>query len=212
LHFLSHKLLDEELWLLPQKVLFWPLKKILVVADLHAGKSAHFRKHGIPIPSVVFDKDLQILSSLIQQLKPDKIVFLGDMIHSVYNKELDVFDAWMRAYPVEFILIKGNHDKASISFLEKLPLNIYDERLLLEPFVFSHDLLADPERYNITGHIHPAVLLKGKARQSLRLECFYFTPKYAVLPAFGRFTGTSIIENSKTDNVFVVLDDKVVAI
>jgi len=39
----------EELLLLPQRALWWPAQKTLLVADLHFGKAATLRAHGIPV-------------------------------------------------------------------------------------------------------------------------------------------------------------------
>ena len=47
--------------------------------------------------------------------------------------------------------------------------------------------------YFFSGHIHPGIRIDGAGRQSLYFPCFYFGKKYAVLPAFSRFTGAAVI-------------------
>jgi len=42
-------------------------------------------------------------------------------------------------------------------------------------------------------------------KQSLQFPCFYFGEQYAVLPAFGRFTGTVSIDPLPESNVFAIL-------
>jgi len=42
-------------------------------------------------------------------------------------------------------------------------------------------------------------------KQSLQFPCFYFGGGYAILPAFGRFTGTVSIDPGAESNVFAIL-------
>lgn len=205
--YLKHELLGEELWLLPQKGLFWPKNKLLVIADLHVGKSGHFRKWGIPISSQILQKDLNSLDYLINFLKPKSTLFLGDLYHSKKNREFETLKLWMINQPTDFILVKGNHD--TIDFLKYLPLTINEGKILMPPFVFSHQVLSGVTHYNITGHLHPATVIKGNAKQSIKLSCFWFSQNFAVLPAFGSFTGSHIIKVAKEDKVFCVSEKSV---
>ncbi|MDX1672146.1 MAG: hypothetical protein R3211_07375 [Balneolaceae bacterium] len=84
------------LWLLPQRALYWQKKKMLLVADLHIGKSGHFRKHGIPVPGTVNRANLEQLDQLIEQLAIQHLVILGDLFHSGENREWDQFDRWRK--------------------------------------------------------------------------------------------------------------------
>ncbi|HNU41619.1 MAG TPA: phosphoesterase, partial [Cyclobacteriaceae bacterium] len=65
--------------------------------------------------------------------------------------------------------------------------------------------------YNLSGHIHPAVRLKGTGRQSVMLPCFYFGKQQGILPAFGSFTGMARIVPKKEDRIFVIAENKVIA-
>jgi uncharacterized protein len=199
---------NEQLQLLPAKALFWPKEKLLIVADLHAGKAAHFRKHGIPVPSLVLEKDIERLNAIIETLKPKKLLFLGDFFHSDANREIGIMHNWMEGKSgIEFHLVIGNHDKKSYSSLQALPFVFHEECLELGPFTFSHDRVETP-LYNIYGHIHPAYLLKGKI-DSLRLPCFVFGQKYGILPSFGSFTGTSLISPIKEATIFLVSGESI---
>jgi metallophosphoesterase superfamily enzyme len=59
--------------------------------------------------------------------------------------------------------------------------------------------------YYFSGHIHPGIRIRGMGRQHLQFPCFYFGGGYAVLPAFGRWTGTVSIDPAPEDNVFAIL-------
>jgi metallophosphoesterase superfamily enzyme len=55
--------------------------------------------------------DLAMLSDLIHEHKPQKLIFLGDLFHSDMNNDWDWFVLWRSQFPkLEIILIKGNHD------------------------------------------------------------------------------------------------------
>ena len=182
---------NEELWLLPDRALYWPREKMLVVADAHLGKAGHFRKNGIALPADLVLQDLARLQSLLDLYSPNQLVFLGDLFHSLPNQEWDWFGEWLATNPnIEAVLISGNHDTS-------VPHHSISTRLLVvpeleaSPFMLTHEPLKTfPEGlYNLCGHIHPGVRLVGKGSQSLRLPCFWFGEKTGILPAFGNLTG-----------------------
>ena len=86
----------------------------------------------------------------------------------------------------------------------------------LHPFQFTHEppvtkkTASTEQRYLFTGHIHPGIRIEGFAKQSLRFPCFYFGEEYAVLPAFGRFTGTHALKPKKKDKVFAIVNKSII--
>ena len=66
-------------------------------------------------------------------------------------------------------------------------------------------------RYVIAGHLHPAYRISGRV-DSLRLPCFWVRERYAVLPAFGEFTGGWAVRAEPGDRVFVTDDEQVHAV
>ena len=142
---------EEELELLSDKAIYWRKHRMLIVADLHIGKAAHFRKYGIQVPSLVERNNLWRLSGLILKKKPKKILFLGDLSHSEKNAAWDEFADFCQNLPeVELILVKGNHDIIRpINFL-RAKIEVVDE-CLLGPFLFTHDRV-DSKHYNFHGH------------------------------------------------------------
>src|SRR5690349_2361179 len=77
--------------LLPERAVWWPDRKTLVVADVHWGKSAHFRKHGIPMPGGTQDRDSLRLARLIREYGAERLVIAGDLFHSRHNAEVADF-------------------------------------------------------------------------------------------------------------------------
>ncbi len=59
--------------------------------------------------------------------------------------------------------------------------------------------------YYFSGHIHPGIRIRGMGKQALQFPCFYFGSSYAILPAFGKFTGTVSIDAPADANVFAIL-------
>jgi metallophosphoesterase superfamily enzyme len=66
--------------------------------------------------------------------------------------------------------------------------------------------------YNVAGHIHPGVLLRGSGKQAVTLPCFHFSRQQAILPAFGSFTGLARIHPKKEDRIFVIVDETVMEV
>jgi len=201
--------------LFEEKCLLWVDKNALLIADLHLGKINHFRKSGIAVPSKPNDENIDRLISLLQKTKPRRVIFMGDLFHSHYNPEWEVFGQVIRYFPeVVFELVVGNHDIMSGYQYEKVRLIRHDRPLKEGGLILSHEPLDTIEAgcYNIAGHIHPGVTLRGKGRQALRLPCFYFSQHHALLPAFGQFTGTYRIKPQKGDKVVVIVEGKLMEV
>jgi DNA ligase-associated metallophosphoesterase len=198
--------------LLPNKAMFWPKMKALLIADLHLGKINHFRKSGIALPSKANDRNIEMLVELIHQVRPDRVLCLGDLFHSHYNPEWEVFGEVIRHFSnISFELVMGNHDIMSELQYQRKGVILHDS-LLLGNFILTHHPMESipPGYYNLAGHIHPGVVLYGRGRQSLTLPCFHFGASQGLLPAFGVFTGLARIRPAREDRVCVVLQDKVI--
>lgn len=194
------------------KCLFWPKYQFLIIADAHFAKENHFRKNGIPIPHGILQFDLHRIDLLIKQFHPKEIIFLGDMFHSEENEGHNEFLVWRKKHTsLTITLILGNHDILIADWYTFAGITCISEYVQIENIILSHDKLKIlPEStINFYGHIHPAIRLSGKAKQALRLPCFWFGEDYAVLPAFGRFTGAKTILPLEGDRVYGVGEDEV---
>ena len=204
----------EELTLDPQRIIYWRSRKMMLLADLHLGKISHFRRSGIPVPIKANQENLESLVDLINLTKPERLVCLGDLFHSHYNAAWEEFGELVNHFPgVSFELVLGNHDIMSSLQYERKGITVYD-RLKIGPFLFTHhpeeNIGADV--YNLAGHVHPGVLMLGKGRQAMTLPCFYFGRQQGFLPAFGAFTGMARIKPQKEDRVYVIAEDKIMAV
>jgi DNA ligase-associated metallophosphoesterase len=199
--------------LLSQKALYWPSKKILLIADLHLGKVNHYRKAGYPVPTRANDENTTVLIDLLNHYKPERILFLGDLFHSHYNEEWEVLGQVIRHFQsISFELVMGNHDIMSTLQYERHKVVVHKEELLIDDLLLTHAPLEEPKEgvYNLSGHIHPGAKLFGKGRQALLLPCFYFGKSQGILPAFGSFTGLYPVDVVKGDQVYVIAEGEVI--
>jgi len=203
-------LCSQTFYLFPEKVIYWEEQKSILIADLHLGKAAHFRKEGIAIPEVLMEKSLEKLDKVIEFLDIESIIFLGDLFHSEWNSDWSTFRNWISNYSYKFILVKGNHDILQPQKYLEAGMVLKEEPWRLGPFNLSHHPLEEEaDVYNLCGHLHPGIKLKGKGRQRVTLPCFYFGEKKGVLPAFSNFSGKHLLKINKTDVVFGITDQKV---
>lgn len=199
------------MFLLPERAVWWPSEKTILLSDLHWGKSAHFRKHGIPMPGSTQAKDSMILAGLIRSYQAERMIIAGDFFHSAHNKEVDDFGKWRAAHPslhIDFIL--GNHDILPRQFYDSWSLAVHEKGLLINNHIYiAHDDEEDREHFTIHGHVHPGVKLKGLGRQAFTLPCFCINERCMILPAFGQFTGCHLIKDQHFKQIFVIGDGKV---
>jgi DNA ligase-associated metallophosphoesterase len=231
----------ETLWLLPERAVYWPRAGALIVADVHFGKAATFRAGGIPIPGGTTAEMLRRLSAALDATAAARLLILGDLLHARTGRAphtLAQVAAWRAARPALTItLIRGNHDSRAGDPPADWGVECLDAPVVEAPFVWHHEppesgqwsvisnqseegkpasapttdhWLLTTGYYPLAGHVHPAVALGGNGR-AMTLPCFYFGRDYALLPAFGEFTGTAVVRPRAGEGVFVLAGDEVVA-
>ena len=212
---LSHIIGDEHLILSNERALFWEDEKTLIVADLHVGKTGHFRKAGIGVPTGIYKDDLHRLLAQILFFKAERLIIVGDLTHSIANREMDLFRKWRKDFSsLQVHLVKGNHDILDNRWYEEADIKVHNQPLSIKQFLFVHDVLKprlqiETGKYAFSGHIHPGITIKGRGRQALHFPCFYFAMHYCILPAFSRFTGTYRVEPQKNEKAFAVVEKEI---
>ena len=198
----------------PLKAIFLPATKQLVISDLHVGKAAHFRRHGIPVTAEVMQADLQRLSLLIKEFEPQQLVVVGDMFHHSHNADVAGFGLWRKAFHhLPFLLVAGNHDRLTKQYYAGMQIDVCKDFSAGE-FCFVHERPKETEgTYFISGHIHPGVTLKGRARQHLRIPCFVVAQNYLILPAFSNFTGLDTFGATHANaEVFAIVNNRLIKV
>lgn len=207
------RLAGEELWLLPEKALYWPAQQALLIADVHFGKAAAYRSLGQPVPQGTTSSNIGVLDGLLAALPCRQLIFLGDFLHgpgSHAAPTLSALTTWRaRHADLPMTLIRGNHDKRAGDPPASLNIRVVPEPLLIGPFALQHEPHPHPNRHVLAGHVHPVYRLYGRGRQSLRLTCFRLGTDVSLLPAFGAFTGGYQVEKDHSCRIFVIGDNEI---
>ncbi|OWW27134.1 metallophosphoesterase [Zobellia sp. OII3] len=199
---------DHHFTMHPSGVLFWKEKSMLLISDVHLGKISHFRKFGAAVPQAAVQTNFKKMDKAIDLFQPQVIVFMGDLFHSALNKEWKLFENWIATISSEVILVAGNHDIISPLKYEALGIQVVSE-ICLDGFLLTHHPEEREACFNFCGHIHPAVRLQGMGRQSIRLACFFKSAHQMILPAFGTFTGTHVLEPQADHEIYALTEEEI---
>lgn len=181
----------EELVLLAERAVFWPARRALMLSDVHFGKSATFRAHGIPVPEGESQTDLDRMARLVELYEVDHLAIIGDFYHSGIALSTGLHGSlasFRDSLDAEITLVRGNHDQKRHELLPMVG------RLDWSPIELVHDPAdANTEQPTIAGHLHPLCRI-GRSGRASRLPCFLLTETLLVLPAFGTFTAGHIVK------------------
>ncbi len=167
---------------LPSGAMWWADEAMLVVSDLHLGRSERIaRLGGALIPPYEVADTLGRLDALVTEYAPRSVICLGDTFDDSAAADLpDGPRLWLARMMAgrRWIWIAGNHDPA--------PVNVGGEQLAelrLGPLTFRH-IAEKGASGEVSGHYHPKLRLAGQAR-----ACFLLDESRLILPAFGTYTG-----------------------
>nr|WP_306263707.1 ligase-associated DNA damage response endonuclease PdeM [Pararhizobium sp. IMCC3301] len=171
----------------PHGILYWPGEATLIVADLHLEKGSSFARKGTFLPPYDSRITLGRLATLVEELRPDRLIALGDSFHDVEAANRlgakECATVLRLQQSCEWIWVSGNHDPYPPVALGG---HACDE-MTIGPITFRHEPLAGAKG-EIAGHLHPCSKVRGRAR-SVRRACFIEDGDRAILPAFGALTG-----------------------
>lgn len=184
---------------------------VLLVADVHLGKAAHFRRAGLPLPQGTTSADLERLARLVDALAPKRLLVLGDLVHA----GIDTGAAWLARWQafrrdhaaLDIAVVGGNHDRGAE--LRLLGVDDLGDVETLDGVALVHHPRAAAHGHVVAGHLHPVVRLRDRGL-STRLPAFWSSPTVMVLPAFGAFTGGHEFLPDAGDQVFACAGDSIV--
>ncbi len=145
------------------------VERVLVAADLHLGLEYELWLCGISIPSQT-EKTLTRLKRSLSEIKPDRLLLLGDMKHNVpktswqERKEVPRFLSVL-AEDVRVDIVPGNHD-VGLADLAPLGSRVHPSSgIVIDGAGYFHghtwpDRKLLSAELLVAGHIHPAVRLK----------------------------------------------------
>jgi len=191
--------------------MYWVEKRMLLISDAHLGKISHFRKYGSALPDGAIYKNFTKLDEVVAYFEPENICFLGDLFHSTLNNEWNLFKNWVERTALPIVLIAGNHDIIAPKKYHDINIIIVSE-WVTNGFLLTHHPEKREGYFTLCGHIHPAIKLHGLGRQVVKLPCFFETANQMILPAFGEFTGTYVMEPQPGDAAYAILKDLVMQV
>jgi DNA ligase-associated metallophosphoesterase len=206
---------DETLLLHPQKVMYWPARKTLFAADIHAGKEQVFTRSGIAIPGGITENTLTRLMQLTDSSGAERLIILGDFVHAV-PRSSEAWQTHLKALlkartQLDLQVVIGNHDSASARKATLAELN-WQSQISDPPFIYKHEPDPEPHGYVLAGHIHPVWQLGHGRRNRVRSPVYWFQQQVGVLPSFGIFTGGQLIQREKSDRIYMVGSNSVIAV
>ena len=171
-----------QLTALPSGALYWGDESLLIVSDLHLGKSERMaRRGGALLPPYENRATLQKLDADIEATGARRILCLGDSFDDLtaadHLPEAD--HLWLTRLMAgrEWIWVEGNHDAGPAAIG-----GTHRAEITLGGLAFRHvATAATPE---ISGHYHPKARLPGRSG-----PCFLIDAARVILPAYGAYTG-----------------------
>jgi putative SbcD/Mre11-related phosphoesterase len=177
-----------------------------VIADIHLGYSWAQRRRGELGPLADFQARDKLLK-LADDLTPERIVFLGDLVHA--PRPCQPEREWIEqtihelSERAELIAVRGNHDRAFAREFGHLPIRCVDV-WSAEGITAAHgDKLhfALPENHLLLlGHLHPCLGVRDASGAGRKLPLFLASSACLLLPAFSPFArGYDVIGGLPTD-------------
>ena len=209
------ELAGHTLELLAERAVYWAARRTLLLADLHLGKAAAFRRAGLAIPEGDTEASLQRLDALIERWQPAEVILLGDLLHVRLGEDPALGEqilSWRARHAERHVTaIIGNHDRG----LERLApsLQCCAEGIERDGLVLRHHPPTRPTaRAWLAGHWHPVARLAAGG-DSLRVPAFVeIIGEGLVLPAFGGLTGGTAIAAGRGRRRYISSGERVFAL
>lgn len=172
----------EPLTALPTGALYSPGRNLLIVSDLHLGKSERLaRRGGVLLPPYETRETLTRLSDDIDRTGARALIALGDSFDDLAAAAtLDDADAMTLARLMagrDWTWVEGNHDAGGHAHGGS-----HRAEVALGPVTCRH--IATEGTPEISGHYHPKARLGGTSR-----PCFLIDADRIIMPAYGAYTG-----------------------
>lgn len=166
--------------------LWWPEETLLVVSDLHLGKSDRIaRRSGASRPAYDTRDTLNRLAADLALTHARTVICLGDSFDNLNS--IDSFPEEERQWIVRlqagrrWVWIEGTHGAGPVEFggahLAELPLS---------PLTFRH-IAQKPTNGEVSGHYHPKASATVDGRDVTR-AAFLIDSNRVILPAYGTYS------------------------
>ena len=171
----------------PSGALHWPDAGLLVVSDLHLGKSERMARRGGPLlPPYEVADTLARLEDDLDATDPARVISLGDAFDDMAAATALAPEARARLAALmegrDWTWVTGNHDPAPTGLG-----GVAADVVTCGALTFRHIASGDT-RHEVSGHYHPKASLSVRGRPVSR-PCFLRDDDRLILPAYGTYTG-----------------------
>ncbi len=189
--------------------LWLPAHGALVAGDLHLEKGSAYAARGQLLPPYDSRATLDRLEAEIAELKPERVVLLGDSFHDSRSIGRMATDDRTRldrlAFGRDWVWLEGNHDREALTAADGdavsgLPGRVVGD-LRLGALFLTHEPIPEAEDGEVAGHLHPCARIVAHARM-VRRPCFVTDGRRLLLPAFGAFTGGLNVRDAAIAGLF----------
>lgn len=188
--------------------------RVLVVADLHIGWEVALAQEGVYIPSQT-PRILERLLKMVRRVKPTRLLFLGDVKHTVAKVELEewrdipsLFET-IQKLVFDIQVVPGNHDGNLEPLLPETVTLLPPTGVKIGNIGFFHGhAWPAPELLGcqtlVMGHIHPTVAFRDpfgyrtSAQVWVKASCDKIRLASSMLKALNIKEGKDSVETLKT--------------
>ena len=185
----------------PSGALWWPERRLLVVADLHFEKGSAFAERGSLLPPYDTRTTLDGIERLLRRYAPACVIALGDSFHDrrARSRLLDGDRARMQRMTAatDWVWLAGNHDPEPPADLGGRSATV----ITVGPLTFRHTPSPTAAAGEICGHLHPKASVPTPQRV-ISCRCFVTDGSRMVLPAFGAYTGGLDVQDPAIRGLF----------
>lgn len=191
----------ERVLLDPAGAAFFAGPSMLAVADMHLEKGSSFARRRMFLPPYDTPATLARLAALVAKYEPKMIVSLGDGFHDdeasgrLAAETVAAIEALAAGRTM--VWVAGNHDPSPPA---NVPGDCVDS-LAMGPATFRHIAERDCATHEVSGHYHPAAVLRGRGK-AVRRSCFASDGTRLILPAFGAYAGGLNVRDRAFDGLF----------
>jgi hypothetical protein len=177
-------------------------EKVMVISDLHIGWEVALAEEGIHVPSQT-GRLLERLRSLISSEKPDRLVIIGDVKHTVSKIELEewrdvplFFEEISKNVP-EVQIVPGNHDGDLEALLPESVKVLSPRGTVIGDIGLFHghtwpDIRMLGCSTLVAGHIHPVVVFTDPMGFHITRQVWVRAPFDKLLLAKSVLKGNSV--------------------
>lgn len=169
-------------------VLIIPEAELLIVSDLHLEKGTSYAHRALTLPPYDTRTTLRRLAQVLERLKPQRVVSLGDSFHDrgaearIEADDAGLLRSLTDRYSWTWVL--GNHDPEPPKRFGGVAVS----ELAVGGVMLRHEPDPETKHREIIGHYHPCAVIRRRGRR-VRRKCFGVGEARLIMPAFGAYTG-----------------------